>query len=163
MNDTNNIETNKQLITSFYQAFANKDAAGMTQCYAENAVFEDPGFGRLNSEEVKAMWEMLVARGGKELKVTHSHVTATNGSASARWEAIYVFKETSRPVHNKIKAEFLIENGKIVFHKDRFNLWKWFSMALGLPGMLFGWTPFFKKKLHQKTRKALNQYLAKKK
>ncbi len=154
-----NIDENKALINRFYTAFREKDAMGMNACYAENIVFEDPAFGRLNGDEARAMWSMLVERGGKELTISHKVLDVTNGGAKAHWEAVYPFSQTLRIVHNKITAEFIIEDGKIVHHKDHFNLWKWSSMALGLPGMLLGWSGFMKKKIQGQAKKALDKYM----
>ncbi len=153
------IDENKALINAFYTAFKSKNAEAMNACYAQNVVFEDPAFGRLNGDEARAMWSMLVERGGKELTVSHRITDVTNGGAKANWEAIYPFSQTLRIVHNKISADFMIEDGKIVYHKDRFNLWKWSSMALGLPGMLLGWSGFMKKKIRAQAKKALMKYM----
>jgi hypothetical protein len=152
------VQQNRDLIDKFYTAFAQKDAVTMTSCYAPNAVFEDPAFGRLNGMEVVAMWSMLIERGGNSLSISHTIGEVTNGKAFAKWTAIYPFSKTLRMVHNKINAEFIIEEGKIVYHKDSFNLWKWSSMALGLPGMLLGWSPFMKKKIQKQALSQLRKY-----
>lgn len=153
------IEQNRALIDTFYKAFKEKDADTMNACYAQHIVFEDPAFGRLNGDEARAMWSMLVERGGKELKVSHKVTEVSNGGASASWEAIYPFSKTLRLVHNKISAQFIIEEGKIVYHKDTFNLWKWSGMALGLPGMLLGWSGFMKNKIRQQALSSLKKYM----
>ena len=61
--------TNKELITQFYTSFQNKDADGMAACYADHVEFEDPAFGQLSGMEVMAMWRMLIARGGTDLRI----------------------------------------------------------------------------------------------
>ena len=155
------IQENRELIDRFYTAFAQKDAATMNACYANQAVFEDPAFGRLNDAEITAMWSMLIERGGKNLSVTHNILEVSNGKAKAQWTAIYPFSKTQRIVRNKITAEFIIEEGKIVYHKDTFNLWKWSSMALGLPGMLLGWTSFMQKKIRKTALSSLHKYMKK--
>ena len=43
----------------------------------------------------------------------------------------------------------LFEGDKIVKHVDDFNMWKWTRMALGLPGMLLGWSSFLERALHR--------------
>jgi hypothetical protein len=35
----------------------------------------------------------------------------------------------------------------IVEHVDRFNFWRWSRQALGLPGLVLGWTPVLRKKV----------------
>jgi hypothetical protein len=154
------VQQNRDLIDKFYTAFAQKDAVRMNSFYAPNAVFEDPAFGRLNGKEVVAMWLMLIERGGKSLSISHTIGEVTNGKAKANWIAIYPFSKTLRMVHNKISAEFIIEEGKIVYHKDSFSLWKWSSMALGLPGMLLGWSPFMKNKIRQQALAQLRKYMS---
>ncbi len=105
------IDHNKALINRFYIAFQEKNAAAMNACYAQDATFEDPAFGKLNGDQARAMWAMLVERGGKELAVTHKITDVSKTYVSATWEAIYPFSQTLRMVHNKISAEFVIENG----------------------------------------------------
>lgn len=152
-------EQNRQLIDRFYTAFAQKDATIMNACYAAHAVFEDPAFGRLNGNEITAMWSMLVEKGGADLTVNHRVTEATHGKAKVEWQATYVFGATSRTVHNKITAEFIIEEDKIVYHRDHFNLWKWSAMALGAPGTLLGWSNFMKRKIQKQARTSLNKYM----
>ena len=152
------LDQNKALINHFYIAFQDKDAVVMNACYAKDANFEDPAFGKLKGDQVRAMWSMLVERGGKELAVTHKITDVSSTHVSATWEAIYPFSQTLRMVHNKISADFVIENGLIKSHKDHFNLWKWSSMALGLPGMLLGWSSFMKGKIRQKALRSLEKY-----
>lgn len=153
------LKENEALINRFYEAFARKDADTMNACYADRIVFEDPAFGRLNAKEPKAMWRMLVERGGDALKITHHVKEVTHGGAKAHWEAIYPFSKTGRVVHNRIEAEFIIEEGKIVYHRDDFNLWKWAGMALGTPGKLLGWSGFMQKKIRQQALSALTKYM----
>lgn len=152
-------EQNRELINRFYTAFEQKDAETMANCYASHAVFEDPAFGRLNGKEISAMWKMLLERGDKDLLVKHKVTEATNGKAKAEWQATYIFSTTLRTVHNKISAEFIIEEGKIVYHKDHFNMWKWSSMALGMPGMLLGWSNFMKNKIQKQAKGSLKKYM----
>jgi len=152
------IDQNSALINKFYSAFQQKDAASMNACYAEDASFEDPAFGKLNGKQVPAMWAMLIERGSKELTVTHKIIDVSDTHVTASWEAIYTFSQTLRMVHNKISAEFVIENGLIKSHKDHFNIWKWSSMALGLPGMLLGWSSFMKGKIRKQALKSLEKY-----
>ena len=153
------LKENEALINRFYEAFAQKDADTMNACYGDNIVFEDPAFGRLNAAEPKAMWSMLVERGGDALSITHKVTEVTHGGAKAEWEAIYPFSKTGRKVHNRIKAEFIIEEGKIVYHKDSFDLWKWAGMALGTPGKLLGWSGFMKNKIRQQALSSLKKYM----
>jgi len=149
---------NQQLIHTFYTAFAQKDYATMQQCYADNAVFNDEVFVNLNSAQVKAMWEMLCTR-GKDLKLVHSGVSATESGANAYWEAAYTFTSTKRKVVNRIHAQFEIENGKIVRHTDRFNFYAWAKQAFGAVGVLLGLTSYFKNKVRKGAGESLKAFM----
>jgi ketosteroid isomerase-like protein len=153
-------KANQELITKFYTCFQNKDYKGMQACYADNATFSDPVFVNLNSKQVKAMWEML-CKSGKDLRLEFKNVTATDSSGAAEWVAYYTFSATGKKVINKIAASFVIENGKFVKHTDVFNLYKWSSQAIGVPGKLLGWTNFFKNKIRQKAMGNLADFMSK--
>ena len=135
---------NRQLIERFYQAFQKGDAKGMAACYHEEITFEDPAFGQLQGPAVAGMWQMLIERSKGDLTITFGDVEASENRGSARWEAHYHFSKAKRPVHNKIFAQFEFQDGKIIRHRDRFNFWKWSSMALGWPGRLLGFTPYLR-------------------
>lgn len=152
--------TNEQLISTFYRAFQQKDYTTMQQCYAENAVFNDEAFKNLNATQVRAMWQMLISR-GKDLVVEFKNIQSEGNTASAEWVATYTFSQTKRKVTNRIKANFVIENGKIVKHTDTFNFYKWSSQALGMVGMLLGWTSFLRKKVSEGAMKNLEEFMAK--
>ncbi len=146
--------TNKQLITNFYTAFQKRDYATMQSCYADHATFSDPVFQNLNSQEVKAMWEML-CKNGKDLELVFEDVAAEGNKGSASWTASYTFSATRNKVVNHISAKFDIEDGKIVRHNDHFSFYKWAGQALGITGWLLGWTPFMKNKVRQMAMKNL--------
>lgn len=153
---------NEQTIADFYTAFMNKDAEKMVSYYAHDIVFNDPVFKNLKGEEAKDMWRMLLGS-AKELKVSFSNVEAIGNLASASWEAIYPFSKTGKMVHNKIRAAFEFENGKIVRHTDDFDLWKWAGMALGISGKLLGWTPLVQNKIKDTAQQTLDKYRESKK
>ncbi|MFN8309374.1 MAG: nuclear transport factor 2 family protein [Chitinophagales bacterium] len=151
--------TSYELIHTFYTAFANRDYKTMQQCYADDAVFQDEVFGPLNSEETKAMWEML-CKNAKNFSLQFSEVKADVNSGSAYWEANYVFSSTGKQVVNRIHATFTFENGKIKTHRDHFNFYKWASQALGLPEMLLGWTGFMRNKVQHTAMGNLKKFMA---
>ena len=143
----------KDVIDKFCGAFAELDAEAMVECYHEDVVFEDPAFGTLSGERAKNMWRMLCeSQKDKKFIVIHSDVEANTNSGSARWEALYVFSRTNRNIRNKIKAEFKFREGKIIEHKDDFDLYKWSRQALGATCYLIGWSEFFKDKLQNQTK-----------
>ena len=145
------------VIKAFYEAFSKRDAEGMVKHYADDVRFSDPVFQDLKGEEAKNMWRMLCER-GKDLTVEVSNITAS----SAHWDATYTFSQSGRKVFNQIDATFTFEGDKIKTHTDVFDLYKWTRMALGVPGVLLGWTPFFQRALRGKAVAGLREYTAKK-
>lgn len=149
---------NSALITRFYESFAKADAEGMVSCYHDDIVFKDAAFGELKSGDAKDMWRMLIENSKGNLKITFYDVSADEKTGSANWIAEYVFSQTGRKVVNHIAAKFEFKNGKIVRHSDSFNLWKWARQALGLKGVILGWSSFFKAKIQKKTNLLLKNY-----
>ncbi len=150
--------TTEQVIQKFYTSFQNKDYKTMQQCYAGSAIFNDPVFRNLNATQVKAMWEMFCVK-SKDLKIEFGNITANETNGSAEWTASYIFSPTGKKVVNKITANFIFENQKIVKHTDTFNFYKWAKQALGLSGVLLGWTPLAKNKVQKMGMKTLNDYI----
>ena len=84
------------LIERFYGSLSAKDGVAMAECYAADATFEDPAFGRFDAEDAGAMWRMLTSRAG-DLTVEVSEITADDKTGSVRWIARYTFTRTGRP------------------------------------------------------------------
>jgi ketosteroid isomerase-like protein len=145
------------LIIQFYTAFQARDYATMQASYADDATFSDPVFKNLSANEVRAMWEMFCVK-GTDLEISFNNVIETSDGGSADWTARYLFSATDRKVTNRIHAKFNIRNGKIIRHVDHFNFYRWSSQALGLTGLLFGWTPMIKSKVQAGARKNLEQF-----
>lgn len=149
--------TNAALIRSFYEAFQQRDHAAMGRCYLPNARFRDEVFS-LEGFRVPAMWRMLCER-GKDLRIEFTGVEADDTTGSARWDAWYTFSASGRKVHNVIQARFGFVDGLIDDHKDEFNFHKWSRQALGLPGLLFGWSSLFQNAVRKKSAAALEKYI----
>lgn len=148
----------KETITRFYEAFGKRDAETMAACYSDDVVFSDPVFPGLKGEEARDMWRLLCGR-AKDLVVTPSNITDT----TAHWDAHYAFGPARRQVINRIDATFVFNSaGKITQHTDRFDLWAWSRMAIGVPGMLLGWSPLLQNKIRQQANDGLVAYRAKK-
>lgn len=154
------IHPNADLIINFYTAFQARDAKRMNACYHPEIIFSDPAFGTLTGQEATSMWSMLCER-GKDLNIEFSDVHADDEKGSAHWEAWYTFSRSKRRVHNKIEASFIFLDGKIVRHRDSFNLWKWSSMALGPLGTFLGWTPFVRSAIRKEARRGLDGFIRK--
>jgi hypothetical protein len=154
------MNVNEQIISKFYSAFNARDYKTMQSFYHPNASFYDPVFENLNSGEVKAMWEMLTTT-AKDLKIECSEININETTGSCRWDAWYTFTATGRQVHNIIHASFNFKDGKIIKHNDRFDLWRWTRMALGLPGVLLGWSPLIQNKVRRTAQGRLKKFLTK--
>ena len=148
------------VVDRFYQAFAQRDAAGMAACYHPDATFEDPAFGPLDRETACAMWAMLLGR-STDLSVTHRVEGDSESVVTVHWEARYTFTRTGRPVFNHIEATLTLENGLIRIHRDQFSFWAWARQAFGPIGLLLGWTPWFHGRVRAEALRALAAYRAK--
>lgn len=148
------------LIRRFYEAFARHDGDAMVACYHPQVEFYDPVFGLLKGREAGAMWQMLLAAGGEQLKVKASNISAHQGKGQADWQAWYTFSATGLPVHNLIHAEFEFKDGLIYRHRDHFDFYRWSSMALGPMGSLLGATPLVQGTIQKRARESLDAYLA---
>ena len=151
---------NAELITRFYAALGEKNGTAMAACYADDATFSDPVFRNLDAKGVRGMWQMLCAR-ATNLTVVANDIEADDTRGSACWVATYTFSKTGRKVCNVIDARFEFRDGKIVRHTDRFDLWRWASMALGFKGALLGWTPMVQNAIRQEAGRGLKSWLAK--
>lgn len=147
---------NSQLIENFYNAFARRDHAGMVACYAPDIDFADEVF-TLQGKRVGAMWHML-CESGSDLQITHNNAQANDERGSAHWEARYTFAK--RPVHNILDTEFRFRDGKIIWHRDHFDFYRWARMALGPTGLLLGWTPMMKNQVQQTANARLQKFIA---
>jgi hypothetical protein len=164
----------EQLIKVFYTCFQHRDWKGMLDCYREDVFFYDPVFENLEGPQVRAMWEMLLTS-AKDLEMSFSNIQSEPASAdsisaepaspqdsygSCQWIATYTFSQTGRRVVNKGHASFKFSGGKIAEHQDQFSLWRWSRQALGIPGILFGWTPVLQNKIRQSAWKNLGKFMA---
>jgi ketosteroid isomerase-like protein len=143
------------LIERFYAAFDARDGETMAACYAPRAHFSDPVFTDLNGDEPGAMWRMLTSQ-ATELRVELLEHTAD----TARWRAHYVFSQTGRPVVNDVRATFRFADGLIADHRDDFSFHRWSRQALGLPGLLLGWTPLLRSKVRSNALKRVASFRA---
>ncbi len=151
------MHANEDLLTRFYTAFNAYDAETMAQSYADHATFEDPAFGPLDAEQVRAMWRMLLGR-ATDLRADFGDIRADDMSGGAHWEAYYTFQ--GHPVHNVIDGRFTFEGGLISSHVDMFDWPAWAAQALGVPGKLLGRTTFLRNRARASARAQLAAYQA---
>lgn len=150
---------NVELLDSFYSAFAAGDHETMASAYADAATFSDPVFPKLDANKARAMWKMFCTS-GNEIQLTYTNVQADDLKGSVEWEAVYRFPKTGRQVHNKIHANFRFQDGKIVEHRDRFDLYAWTRMALGPVGVAAGWTPMLQGQVRKQAYGQLQRFMA---
>jgi ketosteroid isomerase-like protein len=153
------VHDNEALIRALYAALGRRDGEAMVACYASGASFSDPVFPALAGAEVGDMWRMLCARAAG-IRVEVSGIVADEVSGRADWQAWYPFSGTGRAVHNVIHAEFRFRDGRILTHVDDFDLWRWSRQALGLPGLLLGWTPLLQRKVRAQAATSLERFRA---
>jgi ketosteroid isomerase-like protein len=155
------MNTNEQVIHKFYTAFANADALKMGECYHTDIQFEDPAFGKLNGNDARQMWKMLVEKSKGNIKIEFSDIKADEYSGFAKWTATYNFSKTNRKVVNEIQAAFKFKDGLIISHTDNFDIWKWAKQALGVKGFLLGWSGFMQKQIQKQALASLKSYTGK--
>ena len=148
-------------IERLYAAFAKLDAEAMAACYAQDAAFDDEAFSLRGREQIGGMWAMLCnatkAKGRDVWKLDVSAIT----DRSAHWDATYRFSATGRMVHNIIDAEFEFDRADLITrHRDRFDFWRWSRQALGMPGLLLGWSPLLRAKVRAQAAKNLERFIA---
>lgn len=148
-----------ELINSFYTGLASQNGEAMAACYHDEAMFEDPAFGELDTRDARDMWRMLCAS-GTDLQVRHTILDDSESSATVNWIADYTFSTSGRSVTNDVTATMKFQDGLIIDHRDNFDFWKWSRQALGAPGMLLGWSPMLKSKVRATTRANLDAFQA---
>lgn len=159
------MHANEQTIRRFYDAFARLDADTMAACYAPDATFRDEVFDLRGAREIGGMWKMLCtgtqAKGAHVWQLTYRDVQADTTGGQAHWDAHYLFSATGRIVDNAIDARFTFTpDGLIAAHRDRFSFWTWARQALGLPGLLLGWSPSLRRKVRGTAASNLKAFLA---
>jgi len=159
---------NQTRLDHFYAAFARLDADAMADCYAPDARFDDEVFSLRGQTQVGGMWRMLCeatqARNRDAWALRASGIEADDAHGKAHWEADYRFSNSGRQVRNVIDSVFEFNaDGLITRQRDRFDFWSWSRQALGIPGAVLGWTPFFRRMVQRQAQANLEQYLARRK
>ena len=145
----------------FFDAFSVRDHHTMGRMYAPTATFSDPAFPMLSGPEAALMWEMLMTR-ATDFSLSYNVIHESDERAQAIWVAHYTFAQTGREVENRIQTNMVFQAGRIVRHVDYFNFWKWSRQALGLPGVLLGWTPILKRRVQRQAQESLIRFAARK-
>lgn len=145
------------MIERFYDAFARRDHRAMAASYTPTALFSDPVFPHLVGPRIGAMWRMLCER-ATDLRIEHGPVRVDGGRAEVEWQAWYTFSATGRSVHNRVAARFELEGGLIRRHIDDFDFYRWARQALGLKGVVLGWTPLVRTAVRRRAARSLERF-----
>ena len=146
-------------IQALYAALGRHDGEAAAACYTDDAVFEDPAFGRLEGGAVKDMWRMLAERSPDLSVVLGDFGVDDDGRAGwAHWTATYTFTPTGRSVVNEIDARYQFADGLIREQVDSFPLRRWGAQALGAKGAVLGMTPLLGRGVQKQARANLADY-----
>ena len=125
----------------------------------EHARFSAPVFPDLDADHVRAIWRMLLER-GSDLCISFTVLQEEERQGHVRWEAFYTFSGICRKVHNSIDSRFTFRDGLILTQRDPFSFWRWIRRALGVKGLLLGWTPLVRDRVRGSAAAALLRQLA---
>ena len=146
-------------IQALYSALDRHDGEAAAACYTDDAVFEDPAFGRLTDGAVKDMLRMLAERSADLAVRLGDHGVAADGRTGwAHWSANYTFTDTGRKVQNEIDARYTFRDGLIAEQVDTFPLRRWGAQALGAKGSVLGLTPLLSRGVQKQARSNLDAY-----
>jgi hypothetical protein len=115
-------------------------------------MFVDPAFGPLAGSDIGRMWRALT-KGSKNLRLEVTHGPSAEGLHTVNWVARYDFGKASRPVENHVTSRIVVRDGLIVAQVDSFDFHTWAKQALGLAGLLAGWTRLLQRKVQADARK----------
>jgi hypothetical protein len=147
------------VIERLYAALGRRDHFTLAACYTPTARFSDPVFPGLTGPRIGLMWRMLCERAG-DLRVECGPVRVEGDTACTEWQAWYTYSLTGRPVHNRITAAFTLKHGLICRHYDTFDLYRWARQALGVKGVLLGWSPLVQRTIRARAALALERFAA---
>ena len=155
----NEQDQHKALIHTFYSSIVQRDYKTMSECYHDDAQFKNEVF-QLKGKHIFGMLHML-CEPGKDLNIEYDQAEVSCNTGSANWIAHHGLSITKRPVINEVTASFIVKGGLIINHQDDFDFWRWSTQALGISGLIFGWSAFLKKKVQSEVLNALNTFNSK--
>jgi ketosteroid isomerase-like protein len=153
------VASNVALVERFYAAFDRRDHGAMAASYSPAARFWDPVFQDLTGPRIGTMWRMLCER-ATDLRVACGPVRVAGDMARVEWQAWYTYSATGRRVHNRIAASLRLEQGLIHRHDDVFDLYRWARQALGIKGLVLGWTPPVQRAIRRQASRSLDAFAA---
>lgn len=103
----------------------------------------------------------MLCKNAKDFSVTFNQLNKDGEYVTYKWIANYTFSKTGRRVVNNITAYINVQNNLITEHTDEFSFYNWSRQALGLTGLLFGWSSLIKNKVRKNARKNLEAFMKK--
>jgi hypothetical protein len=122
----------EQVVQRFYEAFKSSDAAGMAECYGEDATFQDIAFKLTGKPNIVAMWRFVCHR---RPRIWFGCIRTVDPEVKAHWVADYKFQGTNQ-VNYGSDSRFTIRDGLIQHHHDEASRWNWARQALGIPAAI---------------------------
>ena len=143
----------EQVVQKLYFSFKSGDAAGMAECYRDDAEFRDLAFHLKGKQNIADMWRFVCHR---HPGIEFGNIRTEGPEVKAHWSADYKFKGVN-PVKYGINARFTCREGKIVVHHDEASRWVWSKQALGFPKDVI--VTLFPAVLHKQARQELEAFL----
>ena len=132
---------NVSLLEKFYAGLKNADLSAISECYDDNAYFEDIAFKRYGKSQIMEMWQ-LVCHAKPKIIVLSLSADVDNGVA--RWNAKYKYGKTEtkpgRQVINTLNSKFVFRDGYIINQRDDCDARAWARQAFPFPiSLAAGW------------------------
>ncbi|KAG8793616.1 hypothetical protein FRC16_010881 [Serendipita sp. 398] len=158
------VTSGEQLVEKYLAAYKAYDLAAMDACTDPEFTFSDPAFPSLNSKQAKGMFSMFVNNREKnkmELEYKDIKKGINDLTYTATYTVRYIF--TGRPVTNVIQSTFTISptSNLLLSQVDAFPFYTWAKQALGLPGLLLGWTGYLQSQVQHNAGQSLEKYMKK--
>ncbi len=143
------------IITNLFQLLQAKKYDEVAKLYTVDAKFTDGIFMLEDAENIRKMWNYLGVI-FTELTIKIVSVTETENGAIVTWESFYNLR--GNKIHNKLKSEFVLINGRIDSQTDSFSFYRIARQTSGAKGVLFGWLPSVKKTIQSRMLIGFEQY-----
>lgn len=138
-------QRNREVAEQFFGRLGARDVAGAMACCDAQIEYSSPFF-ELRGARVASMWRMWLGA-LPALSLLCDDIRAGYQGASAHWSAEYTLGTgaSERRVRHRVSADLSFAEGKIIGHRDRFNLHEWASLRYGSVGGALGGRARFQK------------------
>ncbi|KIM24981.1 hypothetical protein M408DRAFT_331453 [Serendipita vermifera MAFF 305830] len=142
----------QELVERYLAAYKAGDLQAMEACMDPEFTFSDPAFPHLDTKHAKGMFAMFINnRDTNKMEVEYTDIK--KGTNDLTYTATYTVKYlfAGRPVTNVIRPTFTISptTNLLLTQVDDFPFYPWARQALGLPGLLLGWSGYLQGKVQQ--------------